>query len=445
MESTISKDTFSAKTELDRGPSGGHHHRDGPETQHFSVDPGTPTGRDHEYGPTNRRLSRMEAPTGDSEQLGGGWTQRRFTDPQQRAFPAEAEPQNAPGTRYTFPRAFSAVEADRWAGLEERGALLRAQRMDAIVQGDLETDRGLQEELRRLLQSKQILQERIEELWHEEAWFASRAARQRGEFSLSAHELDPQSRPPLGKNEMPTDAMPQSQPRKQGGVRFPPELEDPPLRTQSREGVRSLHHDIPAEETSELLEEIESLGAQQASLNARAVGPHMRSAQDPPNSALGADGQMCTVSSGRVRSSADSFTTSDGVRSHSGRGKVPRDLPHFRGVRKDSIQDATEFIERFETLCEPHSLDDEQLLKVLPICLDSIDGAWFKLWKEQMTEPCLLGGCTDAFLAHFKHPNELTVLLAQVRALRMDSTGVQRYADQFRRLMAQLGWTQPDT
>ena len=362
-------DTFAAKTELERGPSDGRHHRDGSEVQHFSHDSGTSTGRDHAHGPPNRRLSRSEAPIEDSEQLGGGRSQR--------AFPAEAEPQNAPGTRYTFPRAFSAVEADRWAGLEERGAHLRAQRMDAIAQGDLEADQDLQEELRRLLHAKQILLERIEELWREETWFASRAASQGGDFSLSMHELG-SSRPPLGRIRTPTDAgVHQSRSQKQGGVRFPPELVDRPLRIQSREGVRSLPRDVPAK-TSELLEEIESLGTQQASLNARAVGPQMRPAQDPPNSALGTDGQMCTVSSNRVHTGAETFTTSDGVRSHSGRGKVPRDLPHFRGVRKDAIQDATEFVERFETVCEPYSLGDAQLLRILPMCLDSIDGAWFK-------------------------------------------------------------------
>jgi hypothetical protein len=121
-------------------------------------------------------------------------------------------------------------------------------------------------------------------------------------------------------------------------------------------------------------------------------------------------------------------------------GKVPRDLPHFRGSAKDAIQEAAEFMERFDTICEPHALDDAQLMKILPICLDQVDGAWFKQWRQQ-NQTATWKDARHAFLAHFKHPNELTVLLAQIRVLKMDATGVQRYADQFRRLMAQLGWT----
>jgi hypothetical protein len=131
--------------------------------------------------------------------------------------------------------------------------------------------------------------------------------------------------------------------------------------------------------------------------------------------------------------------TSEGVRTLRNAGKVPRDLPHFRGDAKNAIQDALEFIDRFETVCEPHGLEDDQFIRVLPICLDQVDGTWFKMWKSQNPQ-ATWKDAKRAFMGHFRHHNELTLLQAQIRALRMDSTGVRRYADQFRKLMAQLGW-----
>jgi hypothetical protein len=121
-------------------------------------------------------------------------------------------------------------------------------------------------------------------------------------------------------------------------------------------------------------------------------------------------------------------------------GTVPRGLPHFRGAGKDGIQDPTEFIERFETVCEPYSLDDSQLLRILPVCLDQVDGAWYRQWRKDNSKADWKAA-RQAFLAHFRHPNELVVLQTQIRALKMESLGVQRYSDQFRRLMLQLGWT----
>ncbi len=138
----------------------------------------------------------------------------------------------------------------------------------------------------------------------------------------------------------------------------------------------------------------------------------------------------------------DGLQLAEGTRTFGGQSshKVPRGLPHFRGTSREAIQEAIEFIDRFETIFEPHSLDDLQLMRVLPVCLDKVDGAWFKQWKTQNPQ-ATWSDARRAFLAHFRHPNELTVLQAQIRALRMDTTGVQRYADQFRKLMVQLDWT----
>ena len=359
----------------------------------------------------------------------------RSVGSQQRAFPAETEAQTAPGASFAFPHGFSSEEIDRWKRLEEQGAPLRAQRLDAIARGDDEAERGAMEALKRLQRVKQVLLERMEELWTEQDWFAARRNRTEG-IRVPSQNDQSRSPSPVGQLTAPTDATPQPQPRTHGGVHFPSEIEDRPLTGSTHGGIRSLQAEASTK-THESFER-ELLGTRRASQDVR-VNPQ-ESAQDPSSSALEADGPVCTVSSSRVRTGSDPFTTSERVRTSSGRGKVPRDLPHFRGVRRDSIQDATEFIERFETVCEPYSLDDAQLLRILPMCLDSIDGAWFKQWRSSNDDAVDWEDARAAFLSHFKHPNELTVLLAQVRALKMDNGGVQRYADQFRRLMAQLGW-----
>jgi hypothetical protein len=191
MDSTISRDTFRARMELDHGPLDGRHHRDAPQVRYFSSNSNTFDDRRHVSGAHYGRFSRVEAPTGAVEQPDGARNLRQSGAAQQRAFPAEAEVQTAPGTNLAFPRGLSALEIDRWKRLEEQGAPLRAQRLDAVAKGDEEAERGAMEALRRLQRVKQVLQDRMEELWSEEEWFSSRQARMEGVHSPSRADRSP--------------------------------------------------------------------------------------------------------------------------------------------------------------------------------------------------------------------------------------------------------------
>ena len=344
---------------------------------------------------------------------------KHSVDHQQRASPAEIKEQIAKGMQ-VFPHDFLKWERDSWILVQEQGALLRAERLDAISCGDMEAELNLAEALQRNSRMHQVLQERLDELWTLEA--------QRTSQPTQSSHLPPVSTTVL------RDFPPSFEPERSGSA-----VEvDPPLHSAATEGVCSLPG-REAVQVHELLDKSEPLGVRQASHEVHR-DPHLRSVRDLLESALEADSQVHNVVSDGVRTRTEQLATSGGVRSHSGRSKVPRDLPHFRGDARNSIKDPLEFMDRFETVCEPNGLEDEQLVRVLPICLDQVDGAWFKMWRESNLQADWQAA-KRAFMGHFRHPNELTVLQAQIQALKMDSSGVQRYADQFRKLMAQLGWT----
>ena len=343
-------------------------------------------------------------------------------DLQQSSSPVEAEARAAQGASVVLPRGLLRWERDNWTHCQEQGAHLRAQLIEVISSGDAEAESNLREALRRLGRVQQVLQERITELWLLEGRLPSAPAQLSQLPLASATAL--RDRQPSPEHQHLDSAV----------------EANPPLHSPAREGVRTLPGQ-DAVQMHELLDQSEPLGVRQASHDVHTTGPHLGSVRDFLESALEADGPSHNAISGGVRSRPEQLTTtSAGVRSHSGRGKVPRDLPHFRGNAKNAIQDALEFMDRFETVCEPNGIEDEQLMRVLPICLDQVDGAWFKMWRDGNAQADWQAA-KRAFLGHFRHPNELTVLQAQIQALKMDSAGVQRYADQFRKLMAQLGWT----
>ncbi len=69
-------------------------------------------------------------------------------DRMQRASPAEIKEQIAKGMQ-VFPREFLKWERDSWILVQEQGAILRAERLDAISCGDTEAELTLAEALQR--------------------------------------------------------------------------------------------------------------------------------------------------------------------------------------------------------------------------------------------------------------------------------------------------------
>ena len=109
---------------------------------------------------------------------------------------------------------------------------------------------------------------------------------------------------------------------------------------------------------------------------------------------------------------------------------VPNKLPKFR---QGQIDDPTEFLEAFSMTMRAYAIPEEEYESLLVLCLDAVDRQWlldyvdFESPNEQITWPKL----SDAFITHFKHPNARIVWLDKIRALKVDSNGIQRYTDQF--------------
>jgi len=105
--------------------------------------------------------------------------------------------------------------------------------------------------------------------------------------------------------------------------------------------------------------------------------------------------------------------TSGGSGSNS---KVPANLPKFRGSGTDDPQ---EFLDNFVKVCTAHDLDEERYLKVVPLCLESVDAKWVERWTIEN------GGRDSAdwekfmedFRAHFQHPNSAVVWQNKIRNL----------------------------
>ena len=84
-----------------------------------------------------------------------------------------------------------------------------------------------------------------------------------------------------------------------------------------------------------------------------------------------------------------------------------------------------------------HEILQGKYANLLMLCLDSVDSQWLKnidisTWSWSKLE--------KEFVAHFQHPNAVTFWQEKICKLRMDSTGVQRYTNQFIRLAQKLHW-----
>jgi len=105
-------------------------------------------------------------------------------------------------------------------------------------------------------------------------------------------------------------------------------------------------------------------------------------------------------------------------------GNIPRRLPHFRG--KDGIDDPQEFLEIFTRICRASGIRVGRYPAILAICLDNVDACWFESWLDNhLTNKTTWKEVSVAFISHFQNPNMNAQWLAQIRALRMDHSGVQ--------------------
>ena len=118
---------------------------------------------------------------------------------------------------------------------------------------------------------------------------------------------------------------------------------------------------------------------------------------------------------------------------------VPTNLPRFRQGRQ--AEDPSEFLENFQKVITAHGITGTGYVRLMPLCLDSVDSDWMHIWTEQNKPAPAWWKFERDFLQHFQHPNTHMLWQEQIRKLRMTSEGVQRYTDQFVRLATKLNWS----
>ena len=116
--------------------------------------------------------------------------------------------------------------------------------------------------------------------------------------------------------------------------------------------------------------------------------------------------------------------------------RVPNNLPVFRSGK--GIEDPLEFIEQFERVCLANAIDEPRFIVLVSLCLDSTDVQWMN--KHIRDQEIPWNEFRKAFISHFQHPDATVVWQNQIRSLKMDNSGVQRYSDQFIRLATRLNW-----
>ena len=117
--------------------------------------------------------------------------------------------------------------------------------------------------------------------------------------------------------------------------------------------------------------------------------------------------------------------------------RVPSNLPMFRGSK--GIEDPLEFIEQFERICQANEGDEDCYIVLVVLCLDSTYVQWVNKYLKE-DEDRQWNIFWKVFVSHFQHPDAAVVFQNKITTLRVDSTGVQRYSDQFMRLAMRLGW-----
>ena len=118
-------------------------------------------------------------------------------------------------------------------------------------------------------------------------------------------------------------------------------------------------------------------------------------------------------------------------------GKVPNNMPKFR--QNGPYKEPSEFLEAFNTVMEAHNIPEECYGFLIKLCLEQVDARWLDMmpaltktnWRSLQ----------HAFIQHFQHPQAHNMYMDQIRKLRMEDLGVQRYTDQFIHLANLIGWT----
>ena len=116
---------------------------------------------------------------------------------------------------------------------------------------------------------------------------------------------------------------------------------------------------------------------------------------------------------------------------------VPSNLPKFRHENK--FEEPVEFLEAFNKVVKAHNINEDRYLQLLPLCLDSVDGQWLAT-NSEVLKALDWNDFMNSFIEHFQHPNAAVIWQDKIRQLHVDSTGVQKYTDQFIRLAKRLEW-----
>jgi hypothetical protein len=66
---------------------------------------------------------------------------------------------------------------------------------------------------------------------------------------------------------------------------------------------------------------------------------------------------------------------------------------------------------------------------------------WLESWIETQEYDIIWSDLELAFIGYFQNPNAIVTWQDQIRSLRIDNSGVQRYTDQFVRLANRLRWS----
>lgn len=112
-------------------------------------------------------------------------------------------------------------------------------------------------------------------------------------------------------------------------------------------------------------------------------------------------------------------------------------LPKFR--KEKGLQDPEEFLESFETICESLRIKKKYYVGVLIVCVDYKVAKWIKSnYKDQ--QPVNWEKFCKEFIRHYDKPNHGGSWDVQIRKLKVDNEGVQKYSDKFLELAKKLEW-----
>ena len=87
------------------------------------------------------------------------------------------------------------------------------------------------------------------------------------------------------------------------------------------------------------------------------------------------------------------------------------------------MKDPAKFLEAFKKRCVAHGIAKHRYAKILPLCMDSIDGKWLDKWQPQENGGDVWKQLKHDFFQHFQHPNINAHLQSKIRRLKMSVEG----------------------